>query len=190
MFGARTQLFWAKLYVQEIYYLKAYGSSAILLRDPENCEATFLETGHKPESRCGECCTKLLAVETVLSRMNDETAKKKIGVEGRVNLFTVEEPASNKHPCDFTNPFCPVLQVMNDAEIEDGIHAGVRVREVLRVGNEKKGKTPCIAVETFLCELDHQWIDIHTIHPPGVKRMVNEFYPLAPAAADLETKGS
>ena len=70
--------------------------------------------------------------------MSDETAKKKIGVEGRVNLFTVEEPAPNKNPCDFPKPFFPVLQMMDDAEIKDGIHAGVRVGKVLGIGNEEK----------------------------------------------------
>ncbi len=131
----------------------------------------------------------MLAVKTVLSRMSDEAAKKKIGVEGRVDLFAVEKALSNKHPCDFANPFFPVLQMMDDAEIEDGIHAAVGVRKVLCVGNEEKGKILCVAVKSFLCELDHQWIDIHAIHPPGVKCTVNEFYPLASAAADLEANG-
>jgi len=132
----------------------------------------------------------LFSVETVLSRMSDETAKEKIGVEGRVDLFTVEEPAPNKNPCDFPKPFFPILQMMDDAEIKDGIHAGVRVREVLRVGNEEEGKTSCGPVESFLCELDHQRIDIQAIYPAGMKGVLNEFHPFASAAADLKTKGA
>src|SRR4030042_372869 len=133
--------------------------------DSQNAETVFLVSRKQSESQGRECRAELLAIETVLPRMDDKTSKKEIGVKGRVNLFKVEEPVLNKNSRDFPNPFFPVLQMMDDAEIKDCIHAGVRVGKFLGIGNEKKGKPPCTAVDSFLCEPDHQGIDINTIHP-------------------------
>jgi hypothetical protein len=169
--------------------MKRSASSAILIRDPQDAETVLFVSRKQSEPMVGEGRTKLLAVEPVLGRVGDESTKKEIGIKGRVNFFKVEEAALNKNPGDFSNPLFPVLQVMDDAEIEDGIHAGVRVRKVLSIGNEKKGKPPYVAVEPFRCKPDHQGIDINAVQPARMKHIVNELRSFAPAASDLDAKG-
>jgi hypothetical protein len=168
--------------------MKRSASSAILVRDPQDGETVLLMSRKQPEPMFGEGCTKLLTVKPVLRRVGDEATEKEIGVKGRINFFKVEEPALNKNPSDFPNPLFPVLQVMDDAEIEDPIHARIRVRKVLSVGNGKKGNPPFVAVEPLCCKLDHQRIDVNPIEAAGVEDLVNQFYPLAPAATDFKTE--
>ena len=165
--------------------MKRSTSSAILIRDPQDGETVLFVPWKQTESVKREGGTKLLAVETVLGRVGDDAAKKEIGVKGRVDLFKIEKPALNKDPSDFPNPLFPVLQVMDDAEIEDGIHAGVRVREMLGIGNEKKGTPGFVAVEPFFCQADHQGIDVDPVHTAGVKSLVNQLHPLASPATDF-----
>jgi hypothetical protein len=131
---------------------------------------------------------KIHFVESVFSRVGDEATKKEIGVKGRVNLFKVKEAALKEDPGDFPNPFFPVFQMMDDAEIEDRIHAGIRVGKVLGIGNEEKGEPPCIAMESFLRKLDHRGIDINGIHAAGMKSIMNKLHALAPSTADLKTE--
>lgn len=165
--------------------MKRSASSAILIRDAQDGETVLFVSRKQSESVNREGGTKLLAVETVLGRVGDEATKKEIGVKGRVNLFEVEEPALNKDPGDFPNPLFPVLQVMDDAEIEDGIQAGVRVREVLSIGNQKKGTPGFVAVEPLHGQADHQGIDVDPVHTARVKGLVNQLHPLASAATDF-----
>jgi hypothetical protein len=127
-------------------------------------------------------------METVFSWMSDEMTKKEISVQRRVDLFKVKEATFNENPCDFPNPFFPVFQMMNDAEIKDRIHAGIRVGKVLGVGNKEKGECGSFAMESFLCKLDHGGIDINGIHAAGMKSIANKLHALAPAAPDLKTE--
>jgi hypothetical protein len=121
--------------------------------------------------------------------MDHEPAKNKIGIKGRVDLFEVEPASPHKNPSDFPNPFFPVLQMMDDAEIEDCICTGVRVRKVLGIGNAEKRDSSCFAVKPFLRESDHQGIDINAVQPTRVKHIVNELRSFSSAAADLDAKG-
>lgn len=158
------------------------------MRDSQDAEAVFLVSGKKLEPMSGERRTELLAVETVVGRMGDQMTKNEVGVKGRVNLFKVEEPPLNKNPSDFADPFFPVLQMMDDAEVKDRIRTGIRVGKVLGVGHKEKGEPGRVAMEPFLPEFDHGGVDIDGIHATGMKSVVNKFYALAPAASDLKTK--
>ena len=130
------------------------------------------------------------SMEAVFSRMGDKMTRKEIGVKGRVDLFKVKQTPLNENPCDFPKPFFPVFQMMNDAEIKDRVHAGIRVGEVLGVGNKEKGEWSSVAMESFLCKSDHGGIDINGIHAAGMERIANKLHALAPAAPDLKTEGA
>jgi len=158
------------------------------LCDSQNAEAVLLVSRKQSESPFRECCAKLRSMETVFSWMSDKMTKKEIGVKGRVDLFKVKEATFNENPCDFPNPFFPVFQMVNDAEIKHRIHTGIRVGKVLGVGNKEKGECGSVAMESFLSKLDHRGIDINGIHAAGMKSIMNKLHALAPSTADLKTE--
>jgi len=81
---------------------------------------------------------ELRTVKAILPGMGQQVTQRKIRVEGRVNFLEVESAVSLEDPAHLPYPSCPIFQVVEDAEIEHGIHAGVRIGKMLRISNKKE----------------------------------------------------
>jgi hypothetical protein len=128
---------------------------------------------------------KFPAVESVVPRVSQQTPKHGIGVKGRIDFLEIKTAPISEDAGDFLQPQVPLLQVMDDSEIEHGIERAIPIRKVLGIG-DKEGRPLANGGEGFSkSKLDHGWIDVYGVNPFGIKILTYESCAVASSAADF-----
>ena len=129
---------------------------------------------------------KFPAVKSVMSWVSQQMPKHGIGVKGWIDLLEVETAPVSEDAGDFLQPQVPLLQVMDNSEIEYRVEAVVPIRKVLGI-RDKENRALANRSERFpLSKLDHHRIDVYGVNPFGVKILTYESCAVASSAADFE----
>ena len=130
---------------------------------------------------------KFPAVESVMPRVSQQVPKQGVGVKRRINFFEIETAPVSEDSGNFLESEDPLLQVMDDSEIEHRIETAVPVGETLGIGDKEDRPPECEAEGFSVGEIDHGRIDVYGVYPFRLKRLTHESRAVPTPAADFET---
>lgn len=135
-----------------------------------------------------EGADELLVVEPVLEGVTEQAAPN--GVEDEIfeDLFGIEPAAWFEYAVDLGEAFAPVGDVMDDAEVEDGI---VGIVGSINLGGIADPEPDAVTafLEAFGGAFDHAWIEVERVDGCGMKHIEDKLGSHAAAASDFERVG-
>jgi hypothetical protein len=140
----------------------------------------------RAEARGLKGLTKIGGLEPVFHRVRKYPGHDRMIEEFSDRFLGTECAAGLQYPGDLAQSGTPSGDVVNDAEIENGIVGSIRRGDVGGVSNPEADLL-FMHAKSMAREINHAWVQIEGIHPPGVEKVKNQFHADAAATSQLKS---